>query len=166
MDYYQGVVTEYLRADRSVFVNTECCIQLNDGANPDASGPHWYCDAVAVDHRDKAVYLCEVSYSKELGALLKRLAAWNANWTLIKQALSRDCSLDPTWPIRAWLFIPGGCVPKAVGGINRILKSPAAASMPAPKITKLEAVAPWHYPSWNRFGKNNLDVDGVPETMR
>jgi hypothetical protein len=29
MDYYQGVVVEYLRADRSVFVNTECCIELN-----------------------------------------------------------------------------------------------------------------------------------------
>jgi hypothetical protein len=29
VDYFQGVVTDYLRASRSVFVNTECCIQLN-----------------------------------------------------------------------------------------------------------------------------------------
>ena len=49
MDYYQGVVTEYLRANRATFVNTECCIQLNPGPHPDNSGPHWYCDAVAVN---------------------------------------------------------------------------------------------------------------------
>lgn len=28
MDYYQGVVLDYVRADRAVFVNPECCIQL------------------------------------------------------------------------------------------------------------------------------------------
>jgi hypothetical protein len=64
VDYFQGVVTEYLRADRAVFVNTECCIQLNPLDNPDKSGPHWYCDAVAVNFRDSKVFLCEVSYSK------------------------------------------------------------------------------------------------------
>lgn len=34
MDCHQGVVTDYLRADRAIFVNTECCIQLDDGHNP------------------------------------------------------------------------------------------------------------------------------------
>jgi hypothetical protein len=29
MDYYQGVVLDYLRADRAIFINAECCIQLN-----------------------------------------------------------------------------------------------------------------------------------------
>jgi hypothetical protein len=42
MDYFQGVVTDYLRANRATFVNTECCIQLNPGPNPDTGGPHWY----------------------------------------------------------------------------------------------------------------------------
>jgi len=45
MDYYQGVVLDYLRADRAIFINAECCIQLNEAHNPDSSGPHWYCDA-------------------------------------------------------------------------------------------------------------------------
>jgi hypothetical protein len=49
MNYYESVVVDYLRADRAIFVNTECCIQLNEAVNPDNSGPHWYCDAVAVD---------------------------------------------------------------------------------------------------------------------
>jgi hypothetical protein len=42
MDYFQGVVTEYLRADRTIFVNTECLIQL-DGGDPPGKGRHWYC---------------------------------------------------------------------------------------------------------------------------
>ena len=41
MDHFEGVVLDYLRADRALFVNSQCCIQLNEGANPDTSGPHW-----------------------------------------------------------------------------------------------------------------------------
>ena len=58
MDYFQGVVTEYLRADRAMFVNTEYLIQLEPGNAP-AKNKHWYCDAVAVNMRDN-----EVSYVK------------------------------------------------------------------------------------------------------
>ncbi|WP_407469232.1 hypothetical protein ABFU38_05100 [Xanthomonas campestris pv. raphani] len=52
MDHFEGVVLDYLRADRALFVNSQCCIQLNEGANPDTSGPHWYCDAVAVSFKE------------------------------------------------------------------------------------------------------------------
>jgi hypothetical protein len=48
MPYYQDVVVEYLRENRAIFLNTECCIQLNEG-NPDTSGTHWYCDVLAID---------------------------------------------------------------------------------------------------------------------
>ena len=54
MNYYESVVMDYLRADRAVFLNTEYCIQINPG-NPDTSGPHWYCDAVALDFRAKEI---------------------------------------------------------------------------------------------------------------
>ncbi len=40
MDYYANVVIDYLRANRSTFVNTEYCIQLNPG-NPDTSRVAW-----------------------------------------------------------------------------------------------------------------------------
>ena len=72
MNYYQGVVLEYLRADRSVFVNEECCVQLNPGDNPDVNGPHWYCDALAVDFKNQSVFLCEITYSASLQSLAKR----------------------------------------------------------------------------------------------
>jgi hypothetical protein len=59
MNYYESVVMDYLRSDRAIFVNAECCIQLNQADNPDTSGPHWCCDAVVSDFRGCCIFLCE-----------------------------------------------------------------------------------------------------------
>jgi hypothetical protein len=151
MDYYQGVVTDYLRADRAMFVNTECCIQLNPGANPDTSGPHWYCDAVAINLRERQVFLCEISFAVALGDLTKRLSTWHANWCALRLALSRDSFVDAGWQVSPWVFIPQERITtlerklaKAYGG------SATTEGMPYPKITALEDVAPWKYRAWNR----------------
>jgi hypothetical protein len=154
VDYYQGVVVEYLRANRSVFLNTECCIQLNEG-NPDTSGPHWYCDALAVDLKKRHVYLCEVSYSKSLAALFKRLAGWNEHWSELKLSIVHNCGLDPHWPVTPWLFIPQKLMPTAEARIQQL--GPAR-TMPDPKITALESTVPWEYPSWNRAEPDNTTV--------
>lgn len=151
MDYFQGVVTEYLRADRAVFVNTECCIQLNPGANPDKTGPHWYCDAVAVNFRTREVFLCEVTYSKSLSALLSRLSHWSEHWPRLKAALVRDCSLPAEWPICPWLFVPKELradLEQKLRKLNAV--EVAGERMPYPEITELEEVLPWKYRSWNR----------------
>jgi hypothetical protein len=100
MDYCRGVVVEYLRADRRLFVNTECLIQLNEAANPDTSGPHWYCDAVTAGVGNEAVFLCEVSYAHGLAALLRRLAERGSHWEAVCAAVSRDCRLPSGWPVR------------------------------------------------------------------
>lgn len=166
MDYYQGVVIDYLRADRAVFVNTECCIQLNGTLNPDSSGPHWYCDAVAADFCTNTAFLCEVSYARDLGALMKRLGEWQANWSGVRMALRRDCRLPEHWSVRAWLFVPEECVARAVAGVRRLCDGRAPAdTMPVPRITTLEMVAPWKYVSWGRVGEREKP-DGIPEEMR
>src|SRR5580658_9598011 len=149
MDYYQGVVTEYLRADRSLFVNTECCIQINPGDNPDGTGPHWYCDAVAVNPGSKRIFLCEVSYSETLQALIERLAAWNEHWTKIQEALGRESHLPQDWTIQPWLFVPQSHVEKLKKGLERIKGGNGALNF-KPIITTLEMVQPWKYHSWNR----------------
>jgi hypothetical protein len=162
MDYYQGVVVEYLRADRSVFVNTECCIQLNEADNPDNSGPHWYCDSIAVNFKKETVYLCEVSYSKTLAALLKRLADWNSNWSGVKLSIERDCRLPSDWPVVPWLFIPEQSKLNATAGIQRLGRT---RSMPDPKITTLESVAPWNYPSFNRKEEPD-ELSSAPSALK
>ena len=154
MDYYQGVVIDYLRADRSVFVNTECLIQLNQAPNPDTSGPHWYCDAVAADFGTETIFLCEISYAEGLTALLKRLSEWNTHWEKVCAALIRDCTLPAPWLVRPWLFIPEKTVPIAVSGIRKIQEASAVGAMPVPRVTTLERVTPWQYRAWNRQGEN------------
>ena len=149
MGYYQDVVVEYLRENRAIFINTECCIQLHEGTNNNI-GPHWYCDALAVDFAKKSVYLCEVTYALELGALLKRLSAWNANWPGVKASLERDCRLDRReWSVMPWVFIPERCRSTADAKLKTFIHAPAEAdTMPFPKITSLECIVPWNPERW------------------
>lgn len=144
MDHFEGVVLDFLRADRRLFVNAQCCIQLNPGSNPDTSGPHWYCDAVAVNVRDRAAYLCEISYAARLPTLLNRLRSWDEHWERLRTALARDCGIPADWTVRPWLFVPND-------RLERLRLGTAALSlMPDPRITALEEVLPWRYRSWDR----------------
>ena len=149
MDYFQGVVTEYLRAKRSRFVNTEYMINLD----PDGTykkDRHWYCDAVAVDFEDSTVHLCEVTYSKTLQSLLSRLQAWCNHWPEVVSAIRRDSALKGDWRVVPRLFVPDSyksqLAKRALG-----LRSPDQNSdpMPQPIVTSLEDVLPWKYRSWN-----------------
>ena len=148
LDYYEGVVVSYLRADRALFLNTECCIQLNEEKNPDHSGPHWYCDAVAIDLRNERVYLCEISYSLHLSALLKRVSAWHAEWDGVHNGLIRDSHIPPSWPLSLWLFVPLKCtkeLDKKLALMNRENRKFEF------RVTALEDVQPWNYSSWDRI---------------
>lgn len=144
MDHFESVVLDFLRADRRLFINAQCCIQLNPGNNPDTSGPHWYCDAVAVSVRDRAAYLCEISYAVRLPALLNRLKSWDQHWIGLKEALARDCGIPLDWTLQPWLFVPNDRVDRLLLGAR------ALSLMPEPRITALEDVLPWRYRSWNR----------------
>jgi hypothetical protein len=150
MSYFQDVVTEFLRADRAMFVNTECLIQLNP-ADAVSKGTHWYCDAVAVNFRERSVYLCEVTYSATLQALFGRLQAWKANWPAVCGALVRDCEVPTDFKVHPWIFIPEAR--RNVFERRRpslVDASAGAQQMPLPRVTYLESVVPWNYPSWDR----------------
>ena len=162
MNYYESVVIDYLRADRAIFVNTECCIQLNQADNPDTSGPHWYCDAVASDFRTKTVYLCEISYGKQLVDLTKRLKSWHESWDLLCLALKRDSYL-PDWPVRPWLFVPVDLVSLLLRRLAQISGTKSLNYVPL--VTPLEMVQPWRYRSWNRIGEA-AKTDLIPLAMQ
>lgn len=150
MDYFLGVVTEYLRANRSVFINTELLIQLDLGESP-AKGRHWFCDVAAADFRGDTLYLCEVTYSKSMSALATRLISWSRHWQEIRHALSRDCGIPATWHIKPWAFIPTeyhDALKKRLAAIP--LREADEHAMPPPLITYLESIVPWKYKSWDR----------------
>ena len=150
VDYFQGVVTEYLRADRSVFVNTECRMELDDD-NSRTKGRHWYCDVVACNFREKTVFLCEITYSKTMQALVKRLRAWESHWPQLRNAIVRDCSVPADWRIQPWVFVPKEHHEELKRRVPATMISGGGTeSMPAPRVTYLESVCPWNYDSADR----------------
>lgn len=165
MDYYQGVVLDYLRTNRAVFVNPECCIQLKEGKMP-GKNEHWFCDAVAIDMSGPIVFLCEVSYALGLGKLNRRLKAWSEHWPEVHNALVRDCMIPTGWPVRPWLFVPERDVEKLVANVKQMT---GADGLPAfrPRITTLESVQPWRRTSWlHRDCDTDKSKTDIPKEMR
>lgn len=163
MNYYQGEVVEYLRSDRAIFVNTECCIQLHPDTNP-KGGEHWFCDVVACDFRNQTAFLCEISYSKQLTSLIRRLREWHQNWDLVCAAMQRDCRIPKEkWTVRTWLFVPEDLLDTLLRRLRQIADDPATLRF-RPKITTLEATLPWKR-SWNWQGEAPKS-DRIPESMR
>jgi hypothetical protein len=147
MDYFQGVVTDYLRAKRSRFVNTEYMINLDpDG---EQKNRHWYCDAVAIDFEDSTVHLCEITYSKTLQSLMVRLQLWCNHWPELVTALRRDSALKGDWTVTPRLFVPLELKDQLTKRVA-LVKWPdgCPSPMPQPIITPLEDVLPWRYRSW------------------
>jgi hypothetical protein len=146
VDHFEGVVLDYLRANKATFVNAQFCIQLNPGSNPDTSGPHWYCDAVAINFKNKSVHLCEITYASPPASLVKRLGAWSGSWPAVCEALRRDSGIPEGWHVQPWLFVRRDIEAR----ILAFLAGLPISSMPPPRITHLEDVLPWHYCSWDR----------------
>ncbi len=101
MDYYQGVVADYLSADPAMFVQPEACIRLYPD-RPLAKDEHWYCDVLAVSFRSQTAYLCEVTFSKALHSLMRRLRQWDAHWEDVCRALQHDNRVPADWDVRPW----------------------------------------------------------------
>lgn len=143
MDYFQGTVETYLRAHRSMFLNSEYCLQLDQVAVP-LKGRHWYVDVVAVDFSSKTVWLCEITYSQTLAALLKRLEAWQNHWGDVCKALQRDSRLPDGFTVKPWIFIP-----KSKQDLfDSKFQANRNPLMPPPDFTYLEDVLPWKYQVW------------------
>ena len=149
MDYFQGVVTEFLRANRSTFVNTEYLIQLDEGRTP-LKSRHWYCDALAVNFQHTTVYLCEITYSKTMSALLGRLQAWDTHWVAVCESIARDSKLTGNWSFQPWVFVPESSQPLLLRKLRPTQKPVLLqGNMPAPLITTLKYER-WNYCSWDR----------------
>ncbi len=150
MDYFEGVVTDYLSADRAMFVNPQCRIQLSAG-DTRKKGEYWYCDILAVNFRQSTAYLCEVTLSKNVAALDKRLREWSASWLSIRGALVRDNFIPASWNVRPWVFVPKAHEELASRKLSQFLNpNGGPEQMPDPLVTFLEDVTPWKYPTPRR----------------
>jgi hypothetical protein len=109
------------------------------------------------------VYLCEVTYAKGLGALLRRLAAWNTHWPEIKGSLVRDNKIFPDWFVTPWLFVPAAFQSIATTKIKTFKLIPGETSpMPFPKVTALESIVPGTLTDGARNARN---IDPTPAIL-
>jgi len=166
MDYFESVVLEYLRADRALCLNTQYCIQINEGENPDTSGPHWYCDAVAADFRSQCMFLCEITYANPPASLRERLCAWNDHWVKVCIAIARDSGLGDDWIVRPWLFVRETAIPKVIKDLKQLeVSAQGKVMLPTPRITPIEMAMPWEYTWYNRKGEKEKP-SVIPVEMR
>ena len=148
MDHYKSVVMDYLQSDRAVFVNAECRIPIDAGKIPEKSRQHCSCDAVAIDLRHGAVYLCETASEDERPSLLKKLSTWTKNWDLVKTALERDCMVPANWRIHVWLFVPKDSI-EVLDEKLELLRQNIGSKFKV-KVTALEDVQTWRFSTWER----------------
>jgi hypothetical protein len=147
MDHYKNVVIDYLQSDRAVFVNEECCLQLDD-PTAEKSGNRCACDAVAIDLRHGAVYLCETALDEQIPSLLRKLTAWTKNWDRVKISLQQNCKVPADWRVHVWLFVPKDSIEVLDEKLEH-LRHTAGARFKV-KITALEDVQPWRASTWER----------------
>ena len=138
MPYYQDIVGDYLRAERTRFISPEYLLDLGHGG-PLSKGC-WWIDVLAVDFKEKAIFLCEVSYSKTLTALVRRLRQWSDQWDAICPTLFEHTHVPNNWQITPWVFIPRDYRPV----FDRKFKAVTSPRF-APRITDLEDTAPWKF---------------------
>jgi len=157
MDFFQGIVADYLRADRSCFINPEFFL-ANDLSEIDQDRKKfWYVDVLAIQTEECCAYLCEVTYAKPPTALLRRLKTWNQHWPAVCAGLYRDAGLPPElWEVRPWLFVPSDHIQPMLASVPQFT--------PAVKITPLEMTLPWKY-HWNRKGETKKP-DFIPVQMQ
>jgi len=153
MDYYQGVVREFLQADRSMFVHEELIIDLDyDEKRPqgkNAKGRHWICDLAAISQRERTMYLGEVTTSKSLQTLVQRFKNWSKVWPKLVNSLVRDSGLNAEWKVVPWAFIPKASqdlLEKRIAMMKNV--GSKSDEMPSPKVTYLEDVVPWKHKEW------------------
>jgi hypothetical protein len=148
MNHYKAVVMDYLQSDRAVFVNEECCLKLDDLADAEKRTERCACDAVALDLRHGAVYLCETALDDHVPSLLRKLAVWTKNWDLVKAALHRECKAPAEWRVHVWLFVPKNSIETIEEKLEQMRQTVGARFKV--KLTALEDVQPWQSSSWDR----------------
>ncbi|HZP78611.1 MAG TPA: hypothetical protein VFB45_20885 [Pseudolabrys sp.] len=143
MDHYQEIVSDYLRADRAIFLNTR--YRLPGHRVESADKPYWDIDIVALNMRKRRAYLCEVTYTLDAPALLRRFAAWREHWKEMVEGLIAMSGLSPEWQVKAWIFTPAH--------IRESIEQQVRFWHPDARFTDLELVAPWKY------DRERIDVD-------
>ena len=148
MDHYKTVVMDFLQSDRAVFVNADCQFDVPPRAEQERKPEQCHCDAVAIDLRHGAVYLCEIAIEDQLPALLNKLTEWTKHWGSIKAILQREYKVPADWRVHVWVFIPSAATETLEDELETLRHK--AGTRFKVKLTVLEEIQPWNTSGWLR----------------
>lgn len=148
MDHYKTVVIDYLQSDKAVFVNIDCRLEFDQAVSSDKSRRHCSCDAVAIDMRHGAVYLCDAVLDDRLPSLIRKLSAWTRNWDSIVSAFRRECKVPADWRLHVWLFVLRDSIETLEQRLEQLRQT--VGTRFKVKLTALEDVQPWRISQWER----------------
>jgi hypothetical protein len=137
MSYYEEIVAEYLCSERTRFVSPSFNLDLG-GAGPFGKGRNWWIDILAVDFEDQAVYLCEATFAQQPNYMFRRLKAWAALWSEIRENLFLVTHAPISWNVIPWVFAPANLESKIRQGIEAIPNRPFDY-----KWRAFEEIVPW-----------------------
>jgi hypothetical protein len=150
-DFGQNAVVNYLRANRSIYTNTEYCLSLDHGKM--LSKRYWHSDVLVVAFHVKTIFLTEISFAKPPSLLMKRLQKWHNHWGEIPTLIIEDAKMDlpfPPWQVRPWIFVPKNQVPYIQKRLAQMFKVEQRFK---PIITATEMVQP------DRFNWRHVSED-------
>jgi hypothetical protein len=131
-----------------VFLNRECSLELGEAVGSEKARRHCSCDAVAIDLRHGAVYLCDAALDEDLQLLTKKLSSWTKNWDSIEAALRRDCKVPANWRVHVWLFVTRDSIGKLDESLEQLRQTAGARF--SVKLTALDDIQPWRASTWER----------------
>ena len=111
-----------------------------------------FTQSVALDLRYGRVWLCEVSYAKNLDSLVKRFGTWSNRWTEVCGRVRREACLTDemqAWPVYVWAFVQPdseGAAKKVAKDIEKIRKLKFGEH--GARVSALDRVAPWRDNRW------------------
>jgi hypothetical protein len=152
MDFYQGVVAEYVASNRAYFVSGEFMI-------PRKAGGYFLVDLVAISPSEQHVYLCEVTYSQRIANIIRKVKCYHQERDDIQAQLFKIAGISTNWKLMPWLFV--------LAKHHKTIDARLRVECPNwhVRIDDLETVGPWNFPSgYREFVQYLPPNDGQTDT--
>ena len=133
--YYEEAVATWLVADGRTLIAPQYPVRINA---PTADTPVTWPDILAVRPKDKEVFLCEVSWSRDWTRHCQKFTKYRDHRENIHASLEHWLGVGgEEWQLSVWYFVPEKHVEKIEGMMG-------CAGLPL-KVTALESIKPWTY---------------------
>ena len=107
MDYYQSIVAQWLVSDGRTFLAEEYYLRtsrVREFKHRDQT--YLWPDIIAVRLRDRKVFLCEVTWSRNWGTIERKLEKYSENMPEIRDALDHWLGIPHDFDASIWYFVP------------------------------------------------------------